>query len=54
MAERSALDIAVDRQGKFDLYFIGLTFTVLGLAVQTASIGVYYTADVAEILGWLG
>lgn len=53
MPERSAIDIAVDRQGKFDLYFIGLTFTVLGLAVQTAKVGVYYTADVAEILGWL-
>jgi hypothetical protein len=53
MPERSATDIAVDRQGKFDLYFIGLTFTVLGLAVQTAKVGVYYTADVAEILGWI-
>lgn len=53
MPERSAIDVAIERQGKFDLYFIGLTFTVLGLAVQTAKIGVYYTADVAEILGWI-
>jgi hypothetical protein len=53
MAERSAIDIAIDRQGRFDLYFIGLTFTVLGLAVQTAKVGVYYTADAAEILGWI-
>jgi len=53
MPEQRAIDVAIERQGKFDLYFIGLTFTVLGLAVQTATVGVYYTADVAEILGWI-
>jgi hypothetical protein len=53
MPERSAIDIAIERQGTLDLYFIGLTFTVLGLAVQTAKIGTYYTADAAEILGWI-
>src|SRR4051812_40036043 len=53
MAERSATDVAIERQGTLDLYFIGLTFTVLGLAVQTAKIGVLYTADVAEVLGWI-
>lgn len=53
MPEQRAIDVAIERQGKFDLYFIGLTFTVLGLAVQTAKVGVYYTADVAEILGWI-
>lgn len=53
MPERSTTDIAIERQGKFDLYFVGLTFAVLGLAVQTAKIGTYYTADAAEILGWI-
>src|SRR5438105_3936974 len=53
MPEQRAIDVAIERQGKLDLYFIGLNFTVLGLAVQTAKVGVYYTADVAEILGWI-
>jgi hypothetical protein len=53
MPDQRPIDVAIERQGKFDLYFVGLTFTVLGLAVQTAKVGVYYTADVAEILGWI-
>lgn len=53
MPEQRAINVAIERQGKFDLYFLGLTFTVLGLAVETARVGVYYTADAAEILGWL-
>jgi hypothetical protein len=53
MTGQRAIDVAIERQGKFDLYFIGLTFTVLGLAVQTAKVGVYYVADTAEILGWI-
>lgn len=53
MTGQRAIDVAIERQGKFDLYFIGLTFTVLGLAVQTAKVGVFYVSDAAEILGWI-
>jgi erythromycin esterase-like protein len=40
-------------QEKFDFYVVGLAFTVLGLAIQTAKFGVWKWADVMELVGWL-
>lgn len=40
-------------QDTFELYVLGLTFTILGLSVQTASFGVALLADSAELLGWV-
>lgn len=40
-------------QQKFDFYFVALTFTILGLAVQTATFGTQPVADCFELLGWL-
>ena len=39
-------------QEKFQFYILGLTFTLLGLAIQTASFGASPAADVMELLGW--
>jgi len=40
-------------QQAFDLYFLGLTFTVLALSIQTASFGEYASLDSLELLAWL-
>ena len=40
-------------QEKFELYLLALTFTLLGLAVQTAKFGSFRMADALEILGWI-
>lgn len=40
-------------QDKFDLYFLGLTFTILGLSIQTASFGKMVWSDCLELLAWL-
>lgn len=39
-------------QHKYELYLIGLVFTLLGLSIQTAEFGVIIAADIYEILGW--
>lgn len=40
---------------KFEFYFLGLTFTLLGAAIQTASFAGHSHASVfAEIFGWAG
>lgn len=52
MAEKSAQEIGVERQGQFDLYLTGLAFTILGLAIQTSKIGAFYFSDATELLGW--
>ncbi|PTB99538.1 hypothetical protein [Marinobacter flavimaris] len=39
-------------QEKFQFYILGLTFTLLGLAIQTASFGTSPAADIMELLGW--
>lgn len=40
---------------KFDFYFLGLTFTLLGAAIQTATFSGHSHASVlAEIIGWAG
>ena len=38
---------------KFGFYTVALTFTILGLAVQTASFGANIAADFAELLAWM-
>ncbi|MBU9546827.1 hypothetical protein LGM48_28845 [Burkholderia multivorans] len=40
-------------QEKFELYLLALIFTILGLAIQIAKFGIYRTADVSQILGWV-
>ena len=39
-------------QQAFDLYFLGLTFTILALSIQTATFGDLVTTDVFELLAW--
>jgi hypothetical protein len=40
---------------KFEFFFLGLTFTLLGAAIQTASFGDHsYASIIAEIIGWAG
>jgi len=38
---------------KFNFYFTGLAFTLLGLAVQTAAFGANIYSNTAELAGWL-
>lgn len=52
MSERSATDVAVERQGRYELFFVTLTFAVAGLAVETADLGNLYLVDIAEVCGW--
>jgi hypothetical protein len=40
-------------QEKFQFYIVGLTFTILGLSVQTAVFGRNPFADILEILSWV-
>ncbi len=40
-------------QEKFSFYVIALTFTILGLAVQTAEFGISRISDSVELLGWI-
>lgn len=46
-------DYARQLQEKFELYLLGLIFTLLGLAVQTATFGRSQIADTLELAGWL-
>ncbi|MFQ3789307.1 hypothetical protein [Halomonas sp. A29] len=51
MAESNA-DVGQRIQEKFQFYILGLTFTLLGLAIQTATFGVSAVSDSLELLGW--
>ena len=40
---------------KFEFYFLGLTFALLGAAIQTATFtGHSHPSAIAEIIGWIG
>ncbi|MBB4515851.1 hypothetical protein [Paraburkholderia fungorum] len=49
----SDLEHSRELQEKFELYLLALIFTILGLAIQTAKLGVSHAADILEILGWV-
>jgi len=51
--KKSDLEYSRLLQEKFELYLLGLIFTLLGLAVQTAKFGTSQTTDILELLGWL-
>lgn len=53
MSQQTDLEYSRQLQEKFELYLLGLIFTLLGLAVQTANFGNSQFADIAELLGWL-
>lgn len=40
-------------QEKFRFYVLGLTFTILALAIQTAKFGISAVADGLELFGWV-
>ena len=39
-------------QERFEFYFVALTFTLLGLAAQTAAFGDFVVADLTELGAW--
>jgi hypothetical protein len=45
-------DRATEIQIKFPLYFVGLVFTMLALAVQTTKIGTIPAVNVTELTSW--
>lgn len=47
------LDIGTRIQEKFDLYFLSLTFVVLGLSIQTSKFGGSLLADGLELISWV-
>ena len=47
------LDFGRDLKSKFELYFLGLVFTLLGLAIQTSKFGTNPISEIAELLGWV-
>jgi hypothetical protein len=55
MAEEAEFNIKIaqDTQSKLEFYAIALTFTVLGLSVQTSAFGRNLVADGLELLGWV-
>lgn len=46
------IEVAQRIQEKFEFYLLALTFTLVGLAIQTATFGTHVGADVAELVGW--
>jgi hypothetical protein len=52
MAKTSA-ETAIELQSKFEFYFIALTFSILGLSIQTAPLGSDLATDAFELAGWL-
>jgi hypothetical protein len=52
MAKTSA-EFAIELRGKFEFYLLALTFSILGLSIQTAAFGDSLLVDVLELAGWL-
>jgi len=52
MAKTSG-EIAIELRAKFEFYLLALTFSILGLSIQTAIFGKNLFADAFELLGWL-
>ena len=50
---KSDVEYARQLQEKFELYLLGLIFTLLALAIQTAEFGASDWADLFELGGWL-
>ena len=53
MPDNGNLDVAIRIQEKFELYFLSLTFIILGLSIQTSKFGVHAISDGLELLGWI-
>jgi hypothetical protein len=53
MAVDPNLEIAQRMKENFGFYITALTFTILGLATQTAEFGLSSFTDIAELLAWL-
>lgn len=53
MADLKNAPTAMDLQGKLELYFVGLVFTILGLSIQTSKLGgAILLPQVCEIGAW--
>ncbi len=46
------LAFGYEQQAKFDFYMVALTFTILGLAIQTGATSVLAAALVFELMAW--
>ncbi len=46
-------EMAIDIKTKVDFYLLSITFTVLGLSIQTAEFGGSHLADGFELIAWL-
>ena len=53
MAENPNLKFAQEYQGKFELYLVSLSFTLLALSIQTAKLGTNTIVDIMEVVGWM-
>lgn len=53
MNGNASRDYSRDLQEKFETYLIGLVFTLLAAAVQTAKFGANSVADMCELASWL-
>jgi hypothetical protein len=54
MTENKNYAVAIDIQNKFDFYFIGLIFTLLGLSIQTSQfIAKNNLQNTSEVVGWV-
>jgi len=47
------LKVGLDAQVKFEFYFVGLIFTLLGLSVQSAKFDTNILASSCELFGWI-
>lgn len=52
MAKTSA-EVAIELRGKFEFYLLALTFSILGLSIQTAEFGKHLLVDTLELGGWV-